>query len=150
MHDECLMGFVLACTLIGIDLVEVVNLIHCRMGGLGRQAYINLNITGTAGLEAVRFQSLCAPPDMGSFFVCPGLIRPGGRVTTGMVLTPVITESWDSVPMTNNIIPGAMRVIDLSLKPNEPLKPGEYSVSAEVRLENGTTLANKETSFRSQ
>lgn len=55
-----------------------------------------------------------------------------------------------SAPMTNNIIPGAMRVIDLSLRPKESLMPGEYNVSAEVRLENGTTLANKETSFKIQ
>lgn len=53
-----------------------------------------------------------------------------------------------SAPLTNNIIPGALRVFNLSLRPKEPLKPGEYSVSAEVRMEDGTALANKETLFK--
>lgn len=54
-----------------------------------------------------------------------------------------------SAPLTNNIIPGALRVFNLSLLPKEPLKPGEYNISAEVRLENSTgpILASKETSF---
>lgn len=54
-----------------------------------------------------------------------------------------------SAPPSNNIIPGALHVFNLSLKPKEPLKPGEYNVSAEVRLENSTgpVLASKETSF---
>ncbi len=40
-----------------------------------------------------------------------------------------------SAPLSNNIIPGALRVFNLSLKPEDPLKSGEYNVSAEVRLD---------------
>lgn len=48
-------------------------------------------------------------------------------------------------PLTfSSIIPEATRLFGLSLKPENRLKPGEYTVNATVALKNGTVLAGKE------
>ena len=47
----------------------------------------------------------------------------------------------------SNIFPTATRIFKLSLKPNEKLAPGKYTISSTVSLEDGTVLASKDKEF---
>lgn len=47
------------------------------------------------------------------------------------------------------IIPGASRLIQFNLKPDSPLKPGDYSANVTVKqVDNGAVLASKEIQFK--
>jgi hypothetical protein len=46
------------------------------------------------------------------------------------------------------IIPEATRLIKFNIKPQSPLKPGDYSANVTVKEENGSLLATKETKFK--
>lgn len=65
--------------------------------------------------------------------------------TTGMIMDGnkrvlANASSLSGIP----IMPGAMRLINLSLVPKKELMPGTYDINATVGLEDGTILANKE------
>jgi hypothetical protein len=53
----------------------------------------------------------------------------------------------DTQPLSSNIIPGAARQVELSLKPKIALDPGIYTIQATASLSNGTALSVKSSKF---
>jgi len=47
-----------------------------------------------------------------------------------------------------SIIPNTSRLIEFSIKPESPLKPGDYSANVTVNMVNSTVLASKEIQFK--
>jgi hypothetical protein len=47
------------------------------------------------------------------------------------------------------IIPEATRLIKFNIKPESPLKPGDYSANVTVKEENGSLLVHHNASFKS-
>lgn len=70
------------------------------------------------------------------------------------VLTEAVLKDIDgkalanaSIPVTSNILPGAARLIEFSLKPESGLTEGNYTIDATVSLDDGTLLSTKSAQF---